>query len=241
MLAKLQELPEVDRAALLMRAEDQLPYEEIARALGLTLSATKVKIHRARLRLAEARLRVPEIGELAMKLDPEVIRDLLPLYLAGEASPATRRLVDEHLAADPELARLARAAADPEVSRLRRRAAPPAPIAGEGGARCHPSAAPSPLLADGLRDLHLALPFTIHGNGTESSSSSCATRRARAALSFAVAAVPLVGLLARLAPAPGHRPLETLLRPPLGVGARSSVRVFHVVSRLKRFVTEPMP
>ena len=55
-LAKLQELPEVDRAALLMRAEDQLPYEEIARALGLTLSATKVKIHRARLRLAEARL-----------------------------------------------------------------------------------------------------------------------------------------------------------------------------------------
>lgn len=55
-LAELQELPEVDRAALLMRAEDQLPYEEIARALGLTLSATKVKIHRARLRLAGARL-----------------------------------------------------------------------------------------------------------------------------------------------------------------------------------------
>ncbi len=55
-LADLQELPEVDRAALLMRAEDQLPYEEIACVLNLTLSATKVKIHRARLRLAEARL-----------------------------------------------------------------------------------------------------------------------------------------------------------------------------------------
>jgi anti-sigma factor RsiW len=55
-----------------------------------------------------------------MKLDPEVIQDLLPLYLAGEASPATRRLVDEHLAADPELARLARAAADPEVPDLLR-------------------------------------------------------------------------------------------------------------------------
>ena len=54
-LAELQKLPEVDRAALLMRAEDQLPYDEIARALGLSLSATKVKIHRARLRLAEAR------------------------------------------------------------------------------------------------------------------------------------------------------------------------------------------
>lgn len=55
-LAELQELPEVDRAALLMRAEEQLSYEEIARALDLTLSATKVKIHRARLRLATARL-----------------------------------------------------------------------------------------------------------------------------------------------------------------------------------------
>ncbi|MBP7589678.1 MAG: RNA polymerase sigma factor [Thermoanaerobaculia bacterium] len=58
-LAELQKLPEVDRAALLMRAEDQLPYDEIARVLDLTLSATKVKIHRARLRLAEARLGSP--------------------------------------------------------------------------------------------------------------------------------------------------------------------------------------
>lgn len=54
-LDELQKLPEIDRAALLMRAEDQLPYEEIATALGLTLSATKVKIHRARLRLAKRR------------------------------------------------------------------------------------------------------------------------------------------------------------------------------------------
>ncbi|MDQ1349042.1 MAG: hypothetical protein QG573_2420 [Acidobacteriota bacterium] len=66
-----------------------------------------------------------------MKLDPEVIQDLLPLYLAGEASPATRRLVDEHLAADPELARLVRAAADPELSRLATAVAPPAPTAGK--------------------------------------------------------------------------------------------------------------
>jgi RNA polymerase sigma-70 factor (ECF subfamily) len=54
-LAGLQTLPEIDRAALVMRFEDQLPYEEIARVLGLSLSAVKVKIHRARLRLAEAR------------------------------------------------------------------------------------------------------------------------------------------------------------------------------------------
>lgn len=54
-LSILQGLPEVDRAALLMRAQQELPYEEIARALGISLAAVKVKIHRARLRLAEAR------------------------------------------------------------------------------------------------------------------------------------------------------------------------------------------
>jgi len=44
-----------------------------------------------------------------MKVTREVILDLLPLYLAGEASPATRELVEEYLAQDPELARQARA------------------------------------------------------------------------------------------------------------------------------------
>jgi RNA polymerase sigma-70 factor (ECF subfamily) len=52
-LAALAILPELDRAALLMRAEDSLPYEEIARALGLSTSAAKVRVHRARLKLAE--------------------------------------------------------------------------------------------------------------------------------------------------------------------------------------------
>lgn len=51
----LQRLPETDRAALLMRAEQELPYEEIARALGISLPLAKVKVHRARLRLAEWR------------------------------------------------------------------------------------------------------------------------------------------------------------------------------------------
>jgi RNA polymerase sigma-70 factor (ECF subfamily) len=53
-LAKLQELPEVDRSALLMHAELELPHDEIARALGLSLAAVKVRVHRARLRLAQA-------------------------------------------------------------------------------------------------------------------------------------------------------------------------------------------
>ena len=54
-LAALQKLPEVDRAALLMRALDEVPYEEIARALGVSLAAAKVKVHRARLALSGLR------------------------------------------------------------------------------------------------------------------------------------------------------------------------------------------
>jgi len=51
-LKALQSLPEVDRAALLMRAQDEMPYEEIAATLGLSLPAARVKVHRARVRLA---------------------------------------------------------------------------------------------------------------------------------------------------------------------------------------------
>ena len=52
MLGALRQLPEVDRAALIMRAQDEMPYEEIAQALRLSLSSAKVKVHRARLKLA---------------------------------------------------------------------------------------------------------------------------------------------------------------------------------------------
>jgi RNA polymerase sigma-70 factor (ECF subfamily) len=54
-LARLQELPEIDRAALLMRALDGLAYEEISRSLGISLASAKVKVHRARLALAGIR------------------------------------------------------------------------------------------------------------------------------------------------------------------------------------------
>ncbi len=56
-LAALQSLPETDRTALLLRAQEGISYEEIARVLGLSLSSVKVKIHRARLRLAERRVK----------------------------------------------------------------------------------------------------------------------------------------------------------------------------------------
>ena len=52
LLKAMQALPVADRAALLMSAEHSLPYEEIARSLGLSLSAAKVKVHRARIKLA---------------------------------------------------------------------------------------------------------------------------------------------------------------------------------------------
>ena len=54
-LAALRQLPEVDRAALLLRAEDEMPYEDIALAVGISLASVKVKIHRARLKLAHIR------------------------------------------------------------------------------------------------------------------------------------------------------------------------------------------
>ena len=43
-----------------------------------------------------------EVSE--MNVTREVILDLLPVYLAGEASPATRALVEEYLQQDAELA-----------------------------------------------------------------------------------------------------------------------------------------
>lgn len=49
----LMQLPETDRAALWMRAQDEMSYEEIAGVLGLTPVAVRVRVHRARLRLAE--------------------------------------------------------------------------------------------------------------------------------------------------------------------------------------------
>ena len=42
-----------------------------------------------------------------MEISRSVILDLLPLYIADEASPETRALVDEFLDTDPELAKIA--------------------------------------------------------------------------------------------------------------------------------------
>jgi RNA polymerase sigma-70 factor (ECF subfamily) len=52
-LKALQTLPEADRAALLMHAQDGLPYAAIAEALGLSIAAVKVRVHRARIKLRQ--------------------------------------------------------------------------------------------------------------------------------------------------------------------------------------------
>jgi RNA polymerase sigma-70 factor (ECF subfamily) len=60
-MAALQQLPEVDRAALLMRAQEEMPYEEIAEALQVPLTTVKVKVHRARLKLMQVRGKFQEV------------------------------------------------------------------------------------------------------------------------------------------------------------------------------------
>lgn len=54
-LGALQQMPEVDRTVLLLRVLEEWSYQEIADAVGLSLPAVKVKIHRARLKLAQWR------------------------------------------------------------------------------------------------------------------------------------------------------------------------------------------
>lgn len=54
-LAALQQLPELERTVLLMRALDAMPYEEIAETLGIPVVAARVKVHRARLKLMQTR------------------------------------------------------------------------------------------------------------------------------------------------------------------------------------------
>ena len=51
---QLATMKEINRAAFILRVQYDMPYAEIARTLNLSLSATKVKVHRVRLKLAQA-------------------------------------------------------------------------------------------------------------------------------------------------------------------------------------------
>jgi RNA polymerase sigma-70 factor (ECF subfamily) len=52
----LQTLPEIDRAAFILRIQYELPYAEIARVLDVPSATARVKVHRARRRLLAARI-----------------------------------------------------------------------------------------------------------------------------------------------------------------------------------------
>jgi anti-sigma factor RsiW len=65
-----------------------------------------------------------------MNLHADVVRDLVSIYLAGEASVATRELVEREIARDPHLARIVHSAAR-EGAIVARAAAPPAPESGK--------------------------------------------------------------------------------------------------------------
>lgn len=60
-MAAVQTLPEIDRTVLLLRAEEELSYEEIAAMTGLSVAAAKVRVFRARAKLTA--LLKPETGE----------------------------------------------------------------------------------------------------------------------------------------------------------------------------------
>ena len=49
----IQSFLEIDRAALVLRLQDDLSYAEIAAVLNISLASAKVKVHRARLKLSE--------------------------------------------------------------------------------------------------------------------------------------------------------------------------------------------
>jgi len=53
-LKALGGMPEGERSALLLRVDHGLAYEDIAAALGISVVAAKVRVHRARLRLTNA-------------------------------------------------------------------------------------------------------------------------------------------------------------------------------------------
>jgi hypothetical protein len=67
-LAVLHQLPELDRVVFVLRVQHELPYVEIARVTGLSLSAAKVKVHRVRLKLAKRVTAPQQLEEVEVPL-----------------------------------------------------------------------------------------------------------------------------------------------------------------------------
>ena len=58
-LKAAEDLPPAEREALALRAIEQLPYDEVARVLGISVVAAKVRVHRARAHLLARTGRTP--------------------------------------------------------------------------------------------------------------------------------------------------------------------------------------
>ena len=58
----LQTVPEIDRTAFILRIQHELPYVEIASALGLSVTGAKVKVHRVRRKLLTNRVEREAFG-----------------------------------------------------------------------------------------------------------------------------------------------------------------------------------
>ena len=66
-----------------------------------------------------------DLEETDMNVTREIILDLLPVYLSGEASPATRSLVEEYMKQDPELAQRIRLQWTENIAKVAPSALPP--------------------------------------------------------------------------------------------------------------------
>jgi RNA polymerase sigma factor (sigma-70 family) len=53
----LETMHECDRTAFVLRVKHELPYSDIARVLGLSITSAKVKVHRVRKRLLTDRIK----------------------------------------------------------------------------------------------------------------------------------------------------------------------------------------
>jgi RNA polymerase sigma-70 factor (ECF subfamily) len=91
----LHQLSDRYRQILILREIDKLSYQEIAAALGLSMSNVKVTLHRARLKFCDLyglRMMV-ERGPV----ECPVLNELLSAAMDGELDAATRRQVEAHI------------------------------------------------------------------------------------------------------------------------------------------------
>jgi RNA polymerase sigma-70 factor (ECF subfamily) len=63
-LRAIQRLPEPQREALVLAADQELSYEQIAVIIGCSVAAVKVRIHRARLKLKSELEKLEKLGKL---------------------------------------------------------------------------------------------------------------------------------------------------------------------------------